>query len=300
VDLVSDIPPEVDCGTDLGLRVRVSCDSGCDLRRGRVRVVGPSGEIASAELAFWDDAGNTTEDLVLPAPREVSDHCFRLAFESSGGSDHEESSRFLRFRTKAHATSMAVWGAPAPVAVRSAFTVKVGVRCSGCDLAGGIVRVRDEVGNLLSEGRLGRMPWPGTRGLHVAELSLLAPATEALFRWSGSFSGEGMELAHESSECRFSFRTAGPPEHTVRVEVTERDSGDPLEGVSVFLGTYHAATDSGGLAELHVPKGTYALVARKRDREAPKRNVAVEKDQTLGIQMGVLVRADPDEEEVWM
>lgn len=49
--------------------------------------------------------------------------------------------------------------APTPVPVRSAFTVKVGVKCSeGCRLAGRVVRVSDEAGSCVAEGRLGETP----------------------------------------------------------------------------------------------------------------------------------------------
>jgi hypothetical protein len=203
-------------------------------------------------------------------------------------------------RAKPHATSVAVWGVRSPVIVGSAFTVKVGVTCSKCDLAGGVVRVQDEAGSVVSEGRVGRGPWPGTRGLHVAEMSLIAPAVEGLSRWSGSFSGDGLALPHESSSCLFGFRTVEAPERTVRVEVTERDSGAPLQGVSVFAGMYHSVTDARGFAELRVPKGPYALVARKRDWEPAIRTLGVEGDRTISIQMSVRARREPDEEEVWM
>jgi hypothetical protein len=203
-------------------------------------------------------------------------------------------------RAKPHATSVAVWGAASPVVAGSAFTVRVGVACSSCDLAETVVRVHDERGSLVSEGRVGREPWPGTRGLYVTELSLVAPASERVFRWSASFSGDGLSVPHESSSCLFSFRTAHPAEHAVKVEVTDRDFGAPLEGVSVFLDIYHAVTDARGLAELRVPRGDHALVARKHDRETATANVVVEGNRTLAIQMGILVRRDPDEEEVWM
>lgn len=204
-------------------------------------------------------------------------------------------------RAKSHRTSAAVWGAPTPVAVRSTFTVKVGVKCSeGCRLPGQVVRVSDEAGSCVAEGRLGEAPWPGTRGLYVAELSLPASATEGVFHWRGSFLGDAMAPRHESASSLFSFRTVEPPEHTVVVEVKERESGAPLERVSVFMGIYQAITDALGRAELKLPKGAYTLAVRRRGYEAPSLSVAVDRERTFSIQMGLVPEADHDQNEVWM
>jgi hypothetical protein len=202
---------------------------------------------------------------------------------------------------KSHRTSVAVWGAPTPVTVGSTFTVKVGVKCSeGCRLAGQVVRVSDEAGSCVAEGRLGEMPWPGTRGLHVAELGLPATATEGLSHWRGSFPGDAIAPPHESASTLFSFRTVQRPEHTVVVEVKERESGAPLEGVGVFLGIYRAATDARGRAELKLPKGAYTLAVRRRGFEAPSLSVAVDRELTFSLQMGLVPEADHDRNEVWM
>jgi len=200
-----------------------------------------------------------------------------------------------------HRTSVAVWGAPTPVAVHSTFTVKVGVSCSaGCRLAGQVVRVNDEAGSCVAEGRLGEAPWPRTRGLYVAELSLPATATERVLYWTGSFSGDALTPPHESASSLFSFRTVEPPEHAVVVEVKERDAGAPLGGVGVFMGIHHATTDARGRAVLRLPKGTYTLVVRRRGCERPSLSVRVDRERTFAIQMGLVPEADPDEEEIWM
>ena len=203
--------------------------------------------------------------------------------------------------TKSHRTSVAVWGAPTPVAVRSTFTVKVGVKCSeGCRLAGQVVRVSDEAGSCVAEGRLGETPWPGTRGLYAAELVLPAPATEGVSHWTGSFLGDTLVPPHEGASSFFSFRTVEAPAHTVVVEVKERESGAALEGVGVFMGIYRATTDAGGRAELKLPKGAYTLAVRRRGCAAPSLSVAVDSERTFSLQMGLVPEADHDENEVWM
>ncbi len=296
-------PPEVDCGADLKLAVNVSCHSGCDLRHGLVRVIAPDGERAVVELARHDETGSSTEEFVVAAPQEVGEHSWVIAFGNADSREtrHEPSSLSLRFRTKPHRTSVAVWGAPAPVVVHKTITVKVGVKCSaGCRLTGQVVRVIDEAGSSLAEGRLGEARWPGTSGLYVAELSLPETNTERVFHWSGSFSGDGLTLPHESASSPFSFRTAGPPEHTVVVEVKERDAGAPLEGVGVFMGIYHATTDARGRVELKLPKGAYTIVARRRGFQGPALSVAVDGERTSAIPMDLVRESNPEEEEVWM
>lgn len=303
LELSQAVPREVDSGTNLTLKVNVSCPSGCDLRRGLVRVVGPDRDFAAIELVRHDETTNETEEFVFATPQDVGDHSWAIVFVSPeiGDTVHEESSLPLLFRTKSHSTSMAVWGAPTPVAMHSSFNVKVGVKCSaGCRLAGQFVQVSDEAGSNIGEGRLGEAPWPGTRGLYVAELSLPAPATEKVSSWSGSFVGDGLPSPHESASVAFSFRTAKPPEHTVVVKVTERDAGTPLAGVAVFMGVYRATTDARGLAKLELPKSTYELIVRKRDYEAPSMTVEVDRETTVEIQACLVPETNPDEEEVWM
>ena len=221
--------------------------------------------------------------------------------QDDGDTAHEKISHPPHFRTKPHSTSMAVWGAPTPVAIDSTFNVKVGVKCkAGCRLAGQLVQVTDEAGSHIGEGRLGQAPWPGTRGLYVAELSLPAPATEKVSRWSGSFAGGTLPSPHDSTSAAFSFRTAKPPEHTVAVKVTDRDTGTPLAGVAVFMGVYRAATDARGVAKLDLPKSTYELIVRRRDYEAPSRTVEIDRETSVEIHACLVPEPNPDEEEVWM
>jgi hypothetical protein len=179
--------------------------------------------------------------------------------------------------------------------------VKLGVKCAaGCCLSGQVVRVLDERGASVAEGRLGEAPRPGTRGLYVAELSLPGASAEGVFHWKGAFSGDGLALPHESASSVFSFRTVQPPDHTVVFEVREGDAGAPLEGVGVYMGIYQATTDARGRAELKLPKGAYDLAVRRRGFHGPSSSVEVDGERTFAIRMDVLHESDPDEEEVWM
>lgn len=203
--------------------------------------------------------------------------------------------------SNAHTTSMAVWSTTTPVAVRGTLEVKVGAKCSaGCRLAGQLVHVSDEAGLKIGEARLGDSPWPGTRGLYVAELSVVAPATEKVFGWSGSFAGDALGAPHESASAAFSFRTVRPPEHTVVVKVTDRDAGTVLAGVRLFMGAYHTTTDAHGLGKLDLPQSTYELMARKRGYDAPSMTVEVVRDTSIEMKVRPVLETNPEEEELWM
>ena len=95
-----------------------------------------------------------------------------------------------------HATSIAVWGVPSPVAADGRFTVRVGVKCAaGCPLTGQPVAVRNEAGAGVGRGRLGAAPEPGTRALYRADLTLTAPAREGVHAWTVVFAAAGTDPA---------------------------------------------------------------------------------------------------------
>ena len=203
--------------------------------------------------------------------------------------------------TKPHATSMAVWGIPAPVVMGSLFKVQVGVKCSSaCKLTGRFVELSRETGSKIFEGRLGEALWPGSGGLYVAEVSLPAPDTEGVARWSVAFAGNKLGAPHQDAFATFGIRTAKPPEHGVKVKVTEADRGTPLARAEVFMGIYRASTDECGLANLELPKGTYDLDVRKPGYETPHMIVEVVRDITVGIEASLLPAGNPDEDQVWM
>jgi hypothetical protein len=200
-----------------------------------------------------------------------------------------------------HTTSMAVWEVPSPVVVNRSFKVKVGIKCSAtCQLAGQLIEVRNEGGTRIGEGRLGETPWPGTRALYVAEVELVAPATEIIVVWSAGFAPAEPGLPHEKAYATFSFRTARPPEYQVSVRVIDKETGTPLQNVDVRLGVYRASTDAQGLASLEVPGGVYKLEAWKVGYETPSMTVEVGKNLMIQVAAVFSPEPDPDDERVWM
>lgn len=199
---------------------------------------------------------------------------------------HGESSTTLSFVVKEHRTSVAVWDVPSPVAVHASFAIKVGVKCSaGCELADQKVEVRDQAGSAVTSGIWEADPWPGTSGLFWSEVQLEAPDDEAYHRWMVRFPRPDLELAHEEASFAFGFKSAPPPEHTVTVEVTGKDTKSPIEKARVIVNPYRAQTDESRVARVAVPKGEYDLYAAMDGYATFKKTVEVTGDLTIEAEL---------------
>jgi hypothetical protein len=286
LELSESVPTAVEAGASITLKIKVSCPSACNLRGGSVKVIGTDRVVMTSELARYDGRLNETEAFAFPAPKEVGEYAWSIAFTRHETEDgvHEEVSLPISFRTIPHKTDMAVWDVPSPVAMNSPFKVKAGIKCSaGCKLLGQLVEVHDEIGMKGGEGRLGEQPWPGTSGLCWAEMDLTAPAFEGVSSWLVTFTGAELELPHEDASARFDFRSARSPEHRVTVKITGKDTEAPVEDVEVRLGLYAASTDERGLAKLALPKGIYELDIRKDGYTAEPMTVDVSEDVTVHV-----------------
>lgn len=219
-----------------------------------------------------------------------------------------------------HATSIAVWGVPSPVAADGRFTVRVGVKCAaGCPLTGQPVAVRNEAGAGVGRGRLGAVPEPGTRALYRTDLTLTAPAREGVHAWTVVFAAAGTAPApahgappadeataresapaHEAATATFGFRTVRPPEHRVTVTVCDRDTGTPLAGTEVRVGVHRGTTDADGKALVGTPAGRHEVYVRKAGYLPLTGGVTVRGDAALRFAAARVSDADPDEEQVWM
>lgn len=303
VEMSQAIPLEFEAGTDITLKVKVSCPEGCDLRGMPVSVMAADEIIGTSELATFDEAVNETEAFALKAPGQVGEHAWTVLFPKHEieGAVHQESSLVVSFTTRPHATSMAVWDVPSPVVMNRSFTIKVGVKCSAtCQLVGRLIEVCDGMGTRIGESRLGATPWPGTSALYVAEVELAAPATDGTAFWSARFAAAEPGLPHDEASAAFSFRIARPPEHRVTVQVADKGTKAPLENVEVRLGVYRASTDAQGRAILELPGGVYPLGAWKAGYEMRTRTVKVGKDRMIRVEAVVAPERDPDDQRVWM
>ena len=281
VEISQCVPPEVEVGTEITLKVKVSCPSGCDLSGRTVQVMTADSVVKTSERAQLDEQMNATQGMTLKAPHQIGEYAWsiRCPRHEAEGVVHEEGSLQMSFRTIPHKTSMAVWDVPSPVAKNSSFTVRIGIECSAmCQLSGKRIEVRGEAGTRIAEGTLGTTPWTGTRALYWAEVALTAPATEGVCCWSIGCTVADLELAHEGATATFSFRTDKSPEHKVTVKVIEKKTEAPVENVEVRLGLYTASTDESGVVQVEVPEGVYELSIRKDGYKAPPMSVEVSDD----------------------
>lgn len=273
MSMVEPFPLEVDAGTDIALKARVSCPEPCDLRGRIVRIVRQdAGVVKEVELTEFDGTVNQTDEFVVKAPIELGEYTWTAVFpeQEKEGVLHEESSTPFSFIAKPHATSMAIWDVPSPIAFGDEFRIKVGVRCSAdCNLMDRKIGIYNHKGKKVATGALGGVPWPGTTALYWAEVELEAPGTEGLYTWEAKFPKPESELLHEEASYHFGFTTARPPEHVVTVEVLDQAKKTPIKGAVVALrsrGTpYRNRTDDAGVARLSVPKGEYKLYVSKTD-----------------------------------
>lgn len=178
-------PPaaEVDAGTDILLRVTVSCPHGCDLRERIVHVMAPDGAtVGESRLVEFADGVNETAEFSCTAPDEVGEYAWTVVFARDEAEDlvHEKSTLPIVVRTMAHDTSLAVWGVPSPIVMNHPFRIQVGATCtSRCDLSGKEIEIDDDTGGAIARAALGSTPWEGTRALYWTEVGLLAPRQRA-------------------------------------------------------------------------------------------------------------------------
>ena len=261
---------ELNAGTDMALEVKVSCPSACDLRGKIVKIVAQDAAVVKEiQLTDFEGTGNETDEFVVKAPIKPGGYTWTAVFpaQEKEGVLHEESSAAFSFIVKPHATSMAVWDVPSPIAFGDEFRIKVGVRCSAnCRLTDKKIEIYDNEGAKVATGTLGGVPWSATSALYWAEVDLEAPGMEGYYRWEAKFPKPDLELPHEGASYTFAFGTARPPEHLVTVEVIDKDEKTPIKNAHVLLHPYRGYTDERGMAKIGVTKGEYKLWISKEDR----------------------------------
>src|SRR5437870_5266402 len=119
--------------------------------------------------------------------------------------------------------------------------------------------IYDHTGAQVGRSALSGGRWPGTTGLHVAEVELEAPAREGLYTWNVSSAESDAGIPHTEGSISFGVQVVSHPECRVTVEAVDKDSQMPLSGARVVMHPYKAITDEHGVAEVLVAKGTYKL-----------------------------------------
>ncbi len=289
-EMIKSASPEVEAGADMVLKVKVLCPSACDLRGKMLKILAQNGVVVAKEieLATFDGTANETDELVVKAPIKPREYAWTVLFPAQevGGIPHQESSTPFAFIVKPHATSIAVWDVPSPITFKAKFKIKVGVKCSaGCQLAGKPIEVYDEKEAKVAPGRLGETPWQQTSGLYWTEVELAAPAAEGMYSWTARFPASELELPHEGISSSFNFKTGRPPEHTVTIEVIDKDTNTPIKGAYVLLNPRRAYSDESGVAKIEVSKGEYELYVSKDDYATFQTTVKVSDDVTIKVEL---------------
>jgi len=289
VSMVKAPRAELDGGTDMALKVKVSCSSACDLWGKIVKIITQDAAVAKEiVLVSFDDMANETGEFVVKTPFEPGEYTWTAVFpaQEKEGILHEESSAPFSFTVKPHAISITVWDVPSPIAFGDEFKIKVGVRCSaGCNLTGKEVAIHDYEGVKVATGTLGDVPWSGTSALYWAEVELEAPGTEGCYAWEAKFPKPDLELPHEGASYAFAFGTARQPEHVVTVEVLDKATNTPIRHADVILHPYRDHTDERGMARLMVPKGEYELYVSGSDRKTFQTTVKVASDVAVRAEL---------------
>jgi hypothetical protein len=289
---------EVDAGTEIVLKVKVSCPHGCDLRERAIDVVSPDGAVVgSSRLVEFSNNVNETMEFAFMAPEEVGEHSWTVVFPKRDTEDveHKEGLLPIAVRTLAHDTSLAVWSVPSPIVIDHPFRIQVGATCSsGCDLSGKAIQILDEAGASIAHATLGDTPWDGTRALYWTDVDLVAPAKEGPTTRSIAFAPTELRLPHGGASARFGFETVKPPQYSVMVKVVQKDAGTPVEDAQVRLGVYFAYSDTNGVATVAMPEGTYSLDVFKTGFEAPSRILDVCDDVTVEVEVVVIPPENPD------
>ena len=297
LELSQSMPPEVAVGSEIAVKVKVWCPSGCDLRGGSVTVKAAEETVATAELTECDDGRSETSGLTIKVPGQLGEYAWSILVprRKAHGVVHKRSSLPISFRTMPHATSLAVWANPSPVVMGNPFTIKVGAKSSGaCELQGAQVEIQDETGARIGVGTLGDTPWMETGGLYWTEVDLAAPMKEGVVSWSARFAPGALKIPHDGSSAEFSFAAVRPLEHSVTVRVIEKDTGAPIANAQVRLGAHRASTDESGRATLKTSSGTYDVIAWKAGYHSPSMTVAVTGDVGVQIEAAVIPKVDPN------
>ena len=190
-----------------------------------------------------------------------------------------------------HKTSLAVWDLASPIVVGRPGKMKVGAKCSaGCTLTDHEIEVFDENGARVARAGLNPTPWPGTSGLYWVELDFSAPEVAGSQTWT-------VTSKHGDAYSHFTFVTVQPPEHTLTINIRDRESQNPLSEAEVRLGAYRASTDEQGVATIELPTGNYNLNVWKVGYEGFSKVIDV--TSTVTVDVEIALEVEP-EEKYWM
>ncbi len=254
---------EVDTGTDITLKGKLSCSPIADLSGTTLQIEDQDGALVeSIELTEFDGETNETGECIVKTPHQPGAYTWLAvcpAHESAGISFEEVSTSFS-FTVKPHSMRVVVWDTPLTIECGKQFSIKFGVKCSSeCRPDAWVLAVSDHDGNELARTTLSDDPWPDTAALYHAEVELTAPDTVGLYAWEARAPATDLKIPHTQCATPFNVRAVATPECVLTVEAIDRENQTPVEGARVVVHPYRTFTDARGLAEVRVPKGEYKL-----------------------------------------
>ena len=289
--LAQDPPSHCLAGTEMVLKVRVSCPHGCNLQGKKIRILGQEGsQLAEAELGEFIGPGNMTGDLKLQTPVQLGEITWQAFFPfcEEGNTRHEESHVRFSFQVLPHDTSLAVWDTPSPAILERENFLKVGVKCSaGCNLAGENIEIQDHEGEVVATGRLGESPWPGSQGLYWKEVSFQAPRQEGYYSWKAQFREPRQAIPHQGAVLSFGFQTTRSPEYRLSIEVADSETQIPIGDAFVAANTFRTYTDAHGRAILKITGGAYEIYVWRHGYVAWETTLEVSADTEIQAKLSV-------------
>ena len=295
---VVDVSPDVvDAGAEMTLRGKVSCSPACDLRGHTLLVKDQAAaDAGSVALTAFNGETNETSEFVVKAPVTPGRYAWLAVCPAvvKQGISYPEASTPISFTVKPHTTSVVAWDMPSAIVAGERFRMKVGIKCSHeCHLANRDFGIYDHKGAQVATGTLPGDRWPGTTGLHVAEVELEAPVADGLYTWSvkgsstrlGASPESDVGIPHAEGSISFGVRVVSHPEYLVTVETVDRVSQKPLSGARVVMHPYQAVTDDRGVAAVRVAKGAYKLFVSQTRYLTFGRPVEVTADMTARAEL---------------
>jgi hypothetical protein len=282
------VPAVVDAGTDVSLQVKATCDPGCNLRGGLIRIVDSGGDtITNVNLSVSGEGIYKTETFAVRVPALPGEYTWTILFPAQriAEEEHGESTATFSFTVRPHQISLSVWGIPIPVNKGEKFNISIGAKCSaGCSLAALPMVIMDG-GRTIGQGVLGNEILPQTSGTYWTEQEIEAPSDETVHTWAVRAAISALELPHEAEPVNFVFRTAAPPRYTVTIEVVNKYDKMPLDDAYIMLGLYKTATDKQGIAIVAVPEGPQELYVTKTDYISFQDVIDVTADATIRAEL---------------
>ena len=289
---VIDVSPDVvEAGAEMTLRGTVSCSPACDLRGRTLLVTDHAGaDAGGVPLVEFNGETNDTREFVVNAPVTPGGYVWLAVCPAMvhAGISYPEASTPISFTVTPHTTHVVAWDIPSAIAAGERFRMKVGIKCShDCRLEHRDFAIYDHEGAHLATRTLPGDLWPGTTGLHVAEVELEAPAAEGLYTWSVKVPGSDVEIPHAEGSISFGVRVVSRPQYLVTVETVDVVSQTPLSGARVVMHPYRAVTDERGIAQVRVAKGAYSLFVSQTRYLTFGQPVEVDADMTARAELSV-------------